>query len=466
MNSSSGNMAGGHTRVDAIVTPEGSLEVLSQEEVTDLCESGYGELQELYRRCSLAILNSGSYVDDAKAVFEEFHDFDIQLVRQQRGIRLEIKNAPAEAFVDGKMIRGIREHLFSVLRDVIYLNNEIIRNHRFDLDSSAGIINAVFNILRNADVLEYRPSPQVAVCWGGHSISRVEYDYTKVVGYQLGLRGLDVCTGCGPGAMKGPMKGAAVGHSKQRQANTRYIGISEPGIIAAEAPNPIVNQLVIMPDMEKRLEAFVRLAHGVVIFPGGAGTAEELLYLLGILMDPANADAPLPVILTAPAASADYFETLLGFIDATLGANARQRLKLIIGDPKAVAVELLKGMEAVREYRKANNDAYFFNWLLRIGEEFQTPFLTDHEQMAALNLHREQPPHELAVNLRRAFTGIVAGNVKEEGIRLVEQHGPFELRGDAEILTPLDELLASFVAAQRMTLAGRGYERCYRLVAS
>ena len=86
--------------------------------------------------------------------------------------------------------------------------------------------------------------------------------------------------------------------------------------------------------------------------------------------------------------------------------------------------------------------------------------------MAALNLHREQPPHELAVNLRRAFTGIVAGNVKEEGIRLVEQHGPFELRGDAEILTPLDELLASFVAAQRMTLAGRGYEPCYRLVAS
>ena len=45
---------------------------------------------------------------------------------------------------------------------------------------------------------------------------RVEYDYTKKVGYELGLRGLGVCTGCGPGAMKGPMKGATVGHSKQR----------------------------------------------------------------------------------------------------------------------------------------------------------------------------------------------------------------------------------------------------------
>ena len=39
-------------------------------------------------------------------------------------------------------------------------------------------------------------------------ISRTEYDYSKDVGYELGLRAMDICTGCGPGAMKGPMKGA------------------------------------------------------------------------------------------------------------------------------------------------------------------------------------------------------------------------------------------------------------------
>ncbi|HBP68890.1 MAG TPA: LOG family protein, partial [Alcanivorax sp.] len=50
------------------------------------------------------------------------------------------------------------------------------------------------------------------------------------------------------GAMKGPMKGAHVAHAKQRRRQGRYLGISEPGIIAAEAPNPIVNELVIMPD--------------------------------------------------------------------------------------------------------------------------------------------------------------------------------------------------------------------------
>ena len=43
-----------------------------------------------------------------------------------------------------------------------------------------------------------------------------------------------------------------------------------------------------MPDIEKRLEAFVRLGHGIVVFPGGVGTAEEILYLLGILLHPDN----------------------------------------------------------------------------------------------------------------------------------------------------------------------------------
>ena len=61
-----------------------------------------------------------------------------------------------------------------------------------------------------------------------------------------------------------------------------------------------MNELIIMPDIEKRLEAFVRIAHGIVIFPGGVGTAEELLYLLGILMNPQNSDQVLPLILTGP----------------------------------------------------------------------------------------------------------------------------------------------------------------------
>ncbi len=451
--------------VDARVGPKGSLEHLSQEEIAKLLDSGQGGLYPLFRKCALAVLNSGSEADDARLVFQKYKDFDLKIVRQAWGIKLEIKNAPAAAFVDGEMIRGLRDHLFAVLRDVVFISNEIMESGRFDLTSSPSITNAVFHILRNARVLELQARPNLVVCWGGHSIRRVEYDYSKKVGYELGLRSLDVCTGCGPGAMKGPMKGATIGHSKQRIVNGRYLGITEPGIIAAESPNPIVSQLVIMPDIEKRLEAFVRLGHGIVIFPGGAGTAEEILYLLGILLEPANQEMPFPVVFTGPPDTAEYFAQIHDFIGATLGPVAQSKYKVIIGDPAAVARTMVKGLAEVRDYRRRESDSFGFNWLLKIPLEFQLPFEVSHASMRALRLAQDQPVHERAANLRRAFSGIVAGNIKEYGVNAIEKHGPFELTGEASIMQPLDHLLRSFVAQRRMKLAGAEYIPCYRLVA-
>ncbi|MGL9733261.1 MAG: LOG family protein [Symbiopectobacterium sp.] len=38
--------------------------------------------------------------------------------------------------------------------------------------------------------------------------------------------------------------------------------------------------------------------HGIIISPGGVGTAEEFLYLLNIMMNPENSEQVLPIILT------------------------------------------------------------------------------------------------------------------------------------------------------------------------
>ncbi len=453
-----------YTVVDARISPQGRLDVLSQAEVNRLLDSSKGGLYNLLRNCSLAVLNCGNSLDDGKELLERYPDFSISVLQQERGIKLEVIGAPAHAFVDGVMIKGINEHLFAVLRDVIYVSNEIENNSKFDLGTPEGVTNAVFQILRNARVLVPRAEPNLVVCWGGHSISREEYDYTKVVGYQLGLRGLDICTGCGPGAMKGPMKGANIGHAKQRISPGVYLGITEPGIIAAESPNPIVNNLVIMPDIEKRLEAFVRTGHGIVVFPGGAGTAEEILYLLGILLHPDNAGMPFPLILTGPKHAEDYFKRINQFIVDTLGIEAQQRYKIVIDNPERVAREMAEGIRQVREFRKVHGDAYYFNWMLKIDEAFQKPFLPTHENMRALALHKDQDRHELAANLRRAFSGVVAGNVKDEGIRSIEEHGHFEIRGDTEIMEPMDELLSSFVAQHRMKLPGKEYTPCYRII--
>ena len=450
--------------INARISPEGSLDVLSRLEVNKLLDTSQGGLYTLFRNCSLAVLNSGSQLDDGKELLERYQSFDIRIVQNERGIKLDITGAPAHAFVDGKLIKGISEHLFAVVRDVIYVSDEIDNNPKFDLNSSAGITNAVFHILRNANILRPMSDLNLVVCWGGHSISRDEYDYTKEVGYRLGLRGEDICTGCGPGAMKGPMKGAAIGHAKQRLSDGQYLGITEPGIIAAESPNPIVNDLVIMPDIEKRLEAFVRAGHGIVVFPGGAGTAEEILYLLGILLHPDNKGIPFPLILTGPECAEEYFKQINKFILDTLGIEAQQRYRIIINDPDRVSREMHAGLKQVRDFRSEHGDAYYFNWRLNIDPEFQQPFNPTHENMRNLELRQDQEPHQLAANLRRAFSGVVAGNVKDEGIRAIEKYGHFEIRGDASIMEPMDALLASFVDQHRMKLSGKEYVPCYRIV--
>ncbi|HEU4844330.1 MAG TPA: nucleotide 5'-monophosphate nucleosidase PpnN [Burkholderiaceae bacterium] len=453
-----------HDVVDTLIAPEGQLEVLSKAEVNKLLDTSQGGLYSIFRNCALAVLNCGSTIDDGKELLERYKSFDISIIQRERGIKLDIKGAPAIAFVDGKMVKGIHEHLFAVLRDIIFVSNEVTDNPEFNLDSTEGITDAVFHILRNAGILKPQLNPNLVVCWGGHSINRAEYNYSKEVGYQMGLRGLDICTGCGPGAMKGPMKGATIGHAKQRMDTGRYLGISEPGIIAAESPNPIVNALVIMPDIEKRLEAFVRTGHGIVVFPGGAGTAEEILYILGILLHPDNAEIPFPLIFTGPETSREYFVQINQFIHDTLGPEAQQRYKIIIDDPELVAREMQAGIKQVREFRKSRSDAYYYNWLLKIDHEFQKPFAPTHENMRNLSLRKNQEVHLLAANLRRAFSGVVAGNVKDEGIRAIEKHGHFEIHGDASIMGPMDALLASFVAQHRMKLAGKHYTPCYRVI--
>jgi len=420
------------------------------------------EVFKLFRQCALAVLNTGMVEDDADAVFNHYHDFDIRIIPQSRGIKLDVINAPANAFVNGKMIKGIQEHLFSALRDIVYTHHKISNNGSYSSNSSDDITDTVFRILRNAGILKANTIPRLVVCWGGHAIKRFEYDYSKQVGYELGIRGLNIATGCGTGAMRGPMKGAAVGHAKQHIHDGRYIGITEPGIIASESPNPTVSELVILPDIEKRLEAFVRLSHSIIVFPGGAGTVEEILYLLSLLMHPDNRSIDIPLVFAAPVESKEYFIAMDNFIHNTLGEEAQKYYQIVTGDPERVAQQILEGVEHVRRYRRKQQESYAFNWQLKIPLELQQPFHPNHENMRQLKLNYEQPKHSLAAEMRCGFSGIVAGNIKAQGVEAVRKHGPYILQGDPTIIGEFDVLLKDFIANGRMKLKGE-YKPCYRL---
>ena len=446
----------------SFIRSDQSLNLLSHREIEGVMNAE-SHTYELFRECALAVLNTDNHDDDAVALAENFKDFSIRIITESRGIKLEVINAPSSAFVDGKIIRGLQEHLFSVLRDIVYTHHKMSERGRFDFSTNSGITDSVFRILRNAGVVKANLKPQLIVCWGGHSIPRQEYEFTKHVGYELGLRGLNIATGCGIGAMKGPMKGAVVGHGKQQIIDGRYVGITEPGIIASESPNPTVNELVILPDIEKRLEAFVRLAHTIIVFPGGAGTAEEVLYILGLLMHPENASLEIPLIFATSKESEAYFASLDQFIRYTLGDEATRYYEIIIDQPDLVGQKALEGVEQVHRHRRKHKESYAYNWPLHIPDELQQPFDPSHDNMLELALHRDQPTYQLAAQLRCAFSGIVAGNVKAQGIERIKNYGPYKLQGESDLIQSLDTLLVSFVKQGRMKLTGE-YKPCYEFI--
>ncbi|STQ43204.1 LOG family protein ygdH [Ewingella americana] len=135
------------------ISPLGSMDLLSQLEVDMLKRTASSDLYRLFRNCSLAVLNSGSQTDSSKELLDRYESFDINVLRRERGVKLELVNPPEDAFVDGRIIRSLQANLFAVLRDILFVNAQIANNNRFenfDKENSVHLTNMVFSILRNA----------------------------------------------------------------------------------------------------------------------------------------------------------------------------------------------------------------------------------------------------------------------------------------------------------------------------
>ena len=91
---------------------------------------------------------------DIRLLQKQMSEFDIEVLQLDRGLKLEMTNAPAYAFVDNELIKGVKEHLFSVLRDIVYLDQERRINPDFSFSDGTGTTNAIFNILRNARAMK------------------------------------------------------------------------------------------------------------------------------------------------------------------------------------------------------------------------------------------------------------------------------------------------------------------------
>ena len=67
-------------RINATASPEGLLDILSQHEIARIKDTSNSGLYELFRRCALAVLNSGSTLDNARDILQQYHDFSIHLI--------------------------------------------------------------------------------------------------------------------------------------------------------------------------------------------------------------------------------------------------------------------------------------------------------------------------------------------------------------------------------------------------
>ena len=89
------------------------LQNLSKEEKEFLIKATSGtEAHQIIRQCMLGVLNTGSRTDDVQKLLDQYYDFDFKVVMGPRGVQVQIKNVPSEAFnLEGKILAWKRRRL-------------------------------------------------------------------------------------------------------------------------------------------------------------------------------------------------------------------------------------------------------------------------------------------------------------------------------------------------------------------
>jgi uncharacterized protein (TIGR00730 family) len=105
-----------------------------------------------------------------------------------------------------------------------------------------------------------------------------EYAAVRMLASRLTELGCDIVTGGGPGLMEAANEGAA---STRGHRKTRSFGLTIA--IPYEKANPYLDSVTAHRTFFSRLHHFVRMSQAFVIFPGGIGTALELMMVWQLL---------------------------------------------------------------------------------------------------------------------------------------------------------------------------------------
>lgn len=373
--------------------------------------------------------------NDTRGVRVKFRDMRVELQKKNGDYALICTGVPRGCLYDGEhVIEQSVTQVSSALRDIVFPPAP-----RTAPQTSEERSAYVKKFVEHAGLLYRGERGLVVFTWGGHRISRQEYDYAKLLAYWLGLflPDMENITGCGDGIMKAPFKGVQVAYGKQRTFQRfgvrDYIGFTEQGILAAEAPNELVNRLVVFPTIEQRMEAFIRASHRGRAHPGGPGTIEEIMTMLAVLSHPENQQIPFSFELVEENGGV-YFKELDEYLKICFKDALDGLYEVYCCEPQVYA-------RHVAETTRKLPMRYLWNDDFRFEERLQVPFKVSFESLEALDLSRDQDPSSLLINLRRFFSAVVHLSVKDPD--MLDQWGDERplIRGDKDILRATDELV-------------------------
>ncbi|MBI3415259.1 MAG: TIGR00730 family Rossman fold protein [Verrucomicrobia bacterium] len=157
------------------------------------------------------------------------------------------------------------------------------------------------------------------------------YQLAREMGAAIARLGFTVMTGGGPGIMEAANRGA-------KEAGGRSVGCNIE-LPFEQKPNAYLDRCVTMHYFFVRKTLLVKYSYAFVVFPGGAGTVDELFEALTLIQTGKIENFPIIVV------GIDYWREMVGFIEkmARVGTISTKDLDLIfVTDSADDAIEHIR----------------------------------------------------------------------------------------------------------------------------
>ncbi|HZS18740.1 MAG TPA: TIGR00730 family Rossman fold protein [Candidatus Udaeobacter sp.] len=181
------------------------------------------------------------------------------------------------------------------------------------------------------------------------------YQLARQMGAAIARLGFTVMTGGGPGIMEAANRGA-------REARGRSVGCNVE-LPFEQKPNAYLDRCVTMRYFFVRKTLLVKYSYAFVVFPGGAGTMDELFEALTLIQTGKIDNFPIVVMGT------DYWREMVGLIEkmARLGNISSKDLDLLyVTDSVEMAIEHIRE-KAIKSFGLKPAGPRYLPWLGECG---------------------------------------------------------------------------------------------------